>query len=66
MTSVREWLCPASYSSGWEENKEESKMTKVLGNKNTARYFTRQYVDKNQMKKAQHRAYKKAWEMMIN
>ena len=39
-------------------------MTKVVGNENTERYFTWQFVDRSQMKKVQRRAVAKAREMM--
>lgn len=37
---------------------------KVIGNENTSVYWTDRIVDRKQMKKVQHRAQKKAWEMM--
>jgi len=39
-------------------------MTKVVGTENTARYWSSQYRDDKQMKKVQHRAQKRAWEML--
>jgi len=47
-----------------ELRRKKENMTKVIGNKDTARYWTSQYFDKKQMKKVQCRAQKRAWEML--